>query len=41
MADILKKAIWNELQELENLSTEELLDRRYKRLRSYGAYEVS
>jgi acetyl-CoA carboxylase carboxyl transferase subunit alpha len=41
MADILKNAIWNELQELENLSTEELLDRRYKRLRSYGAYEVS
>ena len=41
MADILKMAIWNELQELEKHSTDELLDRRYKRLRSYGAYEVS
>lgn len=41
MAETLKAAIWNELLELESLSLEELLARRYRRLRSYGAYEVS
>jgi acetyl-CoA carboxylase carboxyl transferase subunit alpha len=39
MAETLKSAIWEELQGLQQLPVAELLDRRYKRLRSYGAYE--
>jgi acetyl-CoA carboxylase carboxyl transferase subunit alpha len=39
MAETLKSAIWEELQSLQQLPVSELLDRRYKRLRSYGAYE--
>ena len=38
MADTLKAAIWGELQALEKLPLDELLDRRYRRLRGYGAY---
>jgi hypothetical protein len=29
------------LQHLESLSLETLLDRRYQRLRAYGAYDVA
>lgn len=38
MADTLKTAIWGELQALEKLPLDELLERRYRRLRGYGAY---
>jgi acetyl-CoA carboxylase carboxyl transferase subunit alpha len=41
MAETLKAAIWNELQHLESLSLDTLLDRRYQRLRAYGAYDVA
>jgi len=41
MAETLKAAIWDELQHLESLSLETLLDRRYQRLRAYGAYDVA
>jgi acetyl-CoA carboxylase carboxyl transferase subunit alpha len=41
MAKTLKAAIWDELQHLESLSLETLLDRRYQRLRAYGAFEVA
>ncbi len=41
MAETLKAAIWDELQKLEAISTDDLLDRRYKRLRGYGAYDVA
>jgi acetyl-CoA carboxylase carboxyl transferase subunit alpha len=41
MAETLKVAIWDELQHLESLSLETLLDRRYQRLRAYGAFEVA
>lgn len=41
MAEALKVAIWNELQHLETLSLDALLDRRYQRLRAYGAYEAT
>lgn len=37
----LKAVLLNELDALEQLPAEELLDRRYKRLRSYGAYEAA
>jgi len=40
MAETLKKALLDELAQLEALDMPSLLDRRYKRLRSYGAYEV-
>lgn len=39
MAETLKAAIWDELQRLQKLPVPELLERRYQRLRSYGAYE--
>lgn len=39
MAETLKAAIWDELQGLQKLPVPELLERRYQRLRSYGAYE--
>ena len=41
MGTRLKAVLLNELDVLEQLSAEELLDRRYKRLRSYGAYEAA
>ncbi len=41
MAKRLKAVLLNELDELEKLSTEELLAKRYERLRGYGAYEVA
>lgn len=41
MAETLKAAIWDELQKLEAIPTDELLERRYKRLRGYGAYDVA
>jgi acetyl-CoA carboxylase carboxyl transferase subunit alpha len=41
MAKRLKAVLLNELDTLEQLPTEELLQRRYERLRSYGAYEAA
>ena len=41
MAETLKAAIWEELQKLEAIPTDDLLERRYKRLRGYGAYDVA
>jgi acetyl-CoA carboxylase carboxyl transferase subunit alpha len=41
MAQTLKAALLSELAELDVLDTQTLLDRRYKRLRGYGAYAVS
>ncbi len=41
MAETLKAAIWDELQKLEAIPTDDLLERRYKRLRGYGAYDVA
>ena len=41
MAKRLKAVLLNELDILEAIPVEELLDRRYRRLRSYGAYEAA
>ncbi|UNK49386.1 acetyl-CoA carboxylase carboxyltransferase subunit alpha [Lysobacter sp. S4-A87] len=41
MATRLKAVLLNELDMLEALPVEDLLDRRYRRLRSYGAYEAA
>ena len=41
MAESLKAAIWDELQKLEAMPVDDLLERRYKRLRGYGAYDVA
>jgi acetyl-CoA carboxylase carboxyl transferase subunit alpha len=41
MAETLKAALLSELAELDALDTNALLDRRYKKLRSYGAYAAS
>lgn len=41
MAETLKAAIWDELQHLESLTLDTLLDRRYQRLRAYGAFEAA
>lgn len=41
MAKRLKAVLLNELDALEKLSTEDLLQKRYERLRRYGAYEVA
>ena len=41
MARRLKAVLVNELDALEAVPTEELLDRRYRRLRGYGAYEAA
>jgi acetyl-CoA carboxylase carboxyl transferase subunit alpha len=41
MARRLKAVLLNELDALERLPTEELLQRRYERLRGYGAYEAA
>ncbi|WP_442684244.1 acetyl-CoA carboxylase carboxyltransferase subunit alpha [Stenotrophomonas sp. JC08] len=41
MGKRLKAVLLNELDALEKLSTEELLAKRYARLRGYGAYDVA
>ena len=41
MAKRLKAVLLNELDMLQAIPTEELLERRYRRLRSYGAYEAA
>ncbi|MGE6334294.1 acetyl-CoA carboxylase carboxyltransferase subunit alpha [Stenotrophomonas sp. NPDC077659] len=41
MGKRLKAVLLNELEALDTLSTEELLERRYARLRSYGTYEAA
>jgi acetyl-CoA carboxylase carboxyl transferase subunit alpha len=41
MAKRLKAVLLNELDALEQAPIEELLDRRYRRLRGYGAYEAA
>jgi acetyl-CoA carboxylase carboxyl transferase subunit alpha len=41
MGKRLKAVLLNELDALEKLGVEELLEQRYKRLRSYGAYEAA
>lgn len=41
MAKRLKAVLLNELDALEALATEDLLQKRYERLRSYGAYEAA
>ncbi|KAF1055629.1 MAG: Acetyl-coenzyme A carboxylase carboxyl transferase subunit alpha [Stenotrophomonas maltophilia] len=41
MAKRLKAVLLNELDALQGLSTQELLDGRYKRLRGYGVYEAA
>jgi len=41
MATRLKAVLLNELDALESLPVDELLERRYQRLRSYGAYEAA
>ena len=37
----LKAVLLNELDQLQALPVDELLERRYRRLRSYGAYETA
>ena len=41
MAATLKQTLLEELAELEKLDSQALLDKRYQRLRSYGAYEAA
>ena len=41
MAKRLKAVLLNELDALDKLSTEQLLEQRYTRLRSYGTYEAA
>ncbi len=41
MATRLKAVLLNELDTLEQMPIEDLLERRYKRLRGYGAYEAA
>lgn len=41
MGKRLKAVLLNELDALEKLSTEDLLQKRYERLRGYGAYETA
>ena len=41
MAKRLKAVLLNELDALEGVPVDQLLQRRYKRLRGYGAYEAS
>jgi acetyl-CoA carboxylase carboxyl transferase subunit alpha len=41
MGKRLKAVLLNELEALEQMPLEELLQRRYARLRSYGAYEAA
>ncbi|MEO5566599.1 MAG: acetyl-CoA carboxylase carboxyl transferase subunit alpha, partial [Luteimonas sp.] len=41
MAKRLKAVLLNELDTLESMPIDQLLQRRYERLRSYGAYEAA
>ena len=41
MAKRLKAVLINELDALEQQPIDDLLDRRYRRLRGYGAYEAA
>jgi acetyl-CoA carboxylase carboxyl transferase subunit alpha len=41
MAKRLKAVLLNELDALETLPVEQLLQKRYERLRGYGAYEAA
>ena len=41
MARRLKAVLLNELDALQGLATGDLLERRYQRLRSYGAYDLA
>ena len=41
MATTLKRTVLDELAKLDRLDTAELLEKRYLRLRSYGAYEAA
>ena len=41
MATRLKAVLLNELDRLEAMPVDALLDRRYRRLRGYGAYEAA
>ena len=41
MARRLKAVVLNELDSLDAMPMDELLDRRYKRMRAYGAYEAA
>ena len=41
MATRLKAVLLNELDALAGVPADELLERRYQRLRGYGAYEVA
>ncbi len=41
MATRLKAVLLNELDALEQIPSDELVERRYRRLRGYGAYEVT
>ena len=41
MAKRLKAILLNELDTLQGVAVDELLERRYRRLRSYGAYEAA
>ena len=39
MAKIMKRALWENLQDLEQLPVERLLDARYQRLMNYGQFD--
>jgi acetyl-CoA carboxylase carboxyl transferase subunit alpha len=41
MAKRLKAVLLNELDVLDSMPMDELLERRYQRLRGYGAYEAA
>ena len=41
MAKRLKAVLLNELDAIQPLTIEQLLQRRYERLRGYGAYEAA
>jgi acetyl-CoA carboxylase carboxyl transferase subunit alpha len=41
MAKRLKAVLLNELDALDAVPMDELLERRYQRLRGYGAYEAA
>ena len=41
MATRLKAVLLNEIEMLEAVPVTELLERRYRRLRGYGAYEAA
>jgi acetyl-CoA carboxylase carboxyl transferase subunit alpha len=41
MATRLKAVLVNEIDALSQVPVQELVERRYRRLRSYGAYETA